>query len=173
MQTPLRQVDPWRFLDPSMARDIEARIAAHPGHPPIPWTPVTKPLAASKVALLTTAGVSMKGDRRFDMERERQRPTWGDPTFRRIRSNATAADVEVNHLHINTLFIRRDLNVALPLDSLRELVREGIVGAMADTHYSTMGYQGNSTKVLEQETAPAIAAAMKSEEVDLALLAPV
>jgi hypothetical protein len=44
---------------------------------------------------------------------------------------------------------------------------------MADTHYSTMGYQGNSTKVLEQETAPAIAAAMKSEEVDLALLAPV
>jgi len=156
-----------------MARDIEARIAAHPGHPPIPWTPVTKTLAASRVALLTTAGVSMKGDAPFDMESERRRPTWGDPSFRRIRSDATAADVEVNHLHINTLFIRRDLNVALPLDRLRELAREGIVGAMADTHYSTMGYQGNSTKVLEEETAPAIAAAMKSEEVDLVLLAPV
>jgi D-proline reductase (dithiol) PrdB len=125
------------------------------------------------VALLTTAGVSMKGDPPFDMESEHQRPSWGDPTFRRIRSHATAADVEVNHLHINTLFIRRDLNVALPLDRLRELVREGVVGAMAGTHYSTMGYQGNTTKVLETETAPAIAAAMRSEEVDLALLTPV
>lgn len=168
-----REVDPWRFLDPAMGKDIAERIAAHPLHPPIPWTPVTKRLAASKVALLTTAGVSMKGDRPFDMESERKRPTWGDPSFRRIRSDATAADVEVNHLHIETAFICSDLDVALPLDRLRELVGEGVVGAMADTHYSTMGYQGSSTKVLETETAPAIAAAMKSEEVDLALLAPV
>ena len=107
------------------------------------------------------------------MESERRHPTWGDPTFRRIRSDATAADVEVNHLHINTVFIRRDLNVALPLDRLRELVKEGVVGATADTHYSTMGYQGSSTKVLESETAPAIAAAMIEESVDVALLAPV
>jgi D-proline reductase (dithiol) PrdB len=168
-----REVDPWRFLDPAMARDMAARIAAHPEHPPIPWTPVVRPLAASKVALLTTAGVSMKGDTPFDLESERKRPTWGDPSFRRISSHATAADVEVNHLHIETIFIRRDLNVALPLDRLRELVREGTVGSMADAHYSTMGYQGSSTKVLERETAPAIAAAMRSEEVDLALLAPV
>ena len=44
---------------------------------------------------------------------------------------------------------------------------------MADTHYSIMGYQGNDTSTLEKESAPEIAAAMKSEEVDLALLAPV
>lgn len=134
---------------------------------------MTKPLARSRVALLSTAGISMKGDRPFDMEGERKRPTWGDPSFRRIRRDATPADVEVNHLHIETGFVRRDLDVALPLARLRELVEEGVVGAMADTHYSTMGYQGSSTKVLEAETAPAIAAAMKREEVDLALLAPV
>ena len=67
----------------------------------------------------------------------------------------------------------RDINVALPLDRLRELVAQGVVGSMADTHYSTMGYQGSDTRVLENETAPAIAEAMRSEEVDLALLAPV
>ena len=44
---------------------------------------------------------------------------------------------------------------------------------MADTHYSTMGYQGSDTTVLETESAPAIAKAMASEEVDLAILAPV
>jgi hypothetical protein len=36
-----------------------------------------------------------------------------------------------------------------------------------------MGYQGNDTSILEKETAPAIAKAMRSEEVDLAILAPV
>jgi D-proline reductase (dithiol) PrdB len=169
----MREVDPARFLDAAAAASLATRIAAQPPHPPIPWTPVRKPLAESRVALLSTAGISMRGDAPFDLESERRHPTWGDPTFRRIAADATAADVEVSHLHIDTAFIRRDLNVALPLDRLRELVRDGVVGAMAATHYSTMGYQGSSTRVLEDETAPAIAAAMRSEEVDLALLAPV
>jgi hypothetical protein len=47
------------------------------------------------------------------------------------------------------------------------------VGALAETHYSTMGYQGNDTSLQEQTSAPEIAARMKSEQVDLALLAPV
>ena len=81
--------------------------------------------------------------------------------------------MEVDHLHIDTGYARRDLNVALPLDRLRELVAAGQVGAMAETHYSVMGYQGNDPSRLENESAPAIAEAMKSEEVDLALLAPV
>jgi len=59
------------------------------------------------------------------------------------------------------------------LDRLRELVAEGAVGAIAESHYSIMGYQGNDTTELEGVSAPAIAEAMKSEEVDLALLAPV
>ncbi len=118
-----------------------------PPHPPIPWAAVAKPLSESKVALLITAGISMKGDSPFDMESERRHPTWGDPTFRRILSHATAADVEVNHLHINTVFIRRDLNVALPLDRLRELVREGVVGvggrhALLDHGLSGIEHQG-------------------------------
>ncbi|RMF25153.1 MAG: hypothetical protein D6760_01675 [Deltaproteobacteria bacterium] len=67
----------------------------------------------------------------------------------------------------------RDLNVALPLDRLRELVAEGVVGEMATAHYSIMGYQGNDTSILENESAPAIAEAMLDEHVDLAVLAPV
>ncbi len=63
--------------------------------------------------------------------------------------------------------------MALPLDRLREQVAEGRVGAMADTHYSIMGFQGNDPSVLVEQSAPEIAAAMQSEEVDLALLAPV
>jgi len=169
----MREVDPWRFTGSFLQRVLGAAIPDTPSHEPIPWTPVAKPLADSKLALLSTAGISMRGDERFDMEGERRRPTWGDPSWRPLRADATSATVEVDHLHIDTGYARRDLNVALPLDRLRELVAAGEVGAMADTHYSVMGYQGSDPSQLVDESAPAIAEAMRSEEVDLALLAPV
>ncbi len=115
----------------------------------------------------------MRGDEPFDMDGERKRPTWGDPSWRRLRSDAIGSTIRANHLHIDTGYIERDLNVALPLDCLRELVAAGEIGAVADTHYSIMGFQGNDRNVLENESGPAIAEAMRSEEVDLALLTPV
>jgi D-proline reductase (dithiol) PrdB len=168
-----REVDPWRFAGGFLQRVLSASIPDAPGHGPIPWAPVTKPRAESRVALLSTAGLSMKGDAPFDMEMERRNPLRGDPSWRAIRADATSGRVDANHLHIDTGYIERDLNVALPLDRLRALTDEGFVGSMADTHYATMGYQGNDTRVLEQKSAPEIAARMRSEQVDLALLAPV
>ena len=50
---------------------------------------------------------------------------------------------------------------------------EGLAEACGVTHYSTMGYQGNDATTQARDSAPAIAASMKREEVDLALLAPV
>lgn len=171
--TSARRVDPWRFAGSFLKSVLSQAIPDEPAHPDIPWTPVTKPLSASKVALLTTAGVSMRDDAPFDMEMERRRPTRGDPSWRRLRADATSDTIVANHLHIDTGYIERDLNVALPLDRLRSLVEEGVVGAIADSHYSIMGYQGNDSSTLEAKSAPEIAAAMRSEEVDLALLAPV
>jgi hypothetical protein len=170
---PARTVDPWRFAGSFLQKVLSSRIPAEPAHPPIPWAPVTKPLRESRVALLSTAGLSMKGDPPFDMELERRNPMRGDPSWRRLRADATAAAIEANHLHIDTGYVLRDLNVALPVDRLRELVAAGEVGASAPSHYSIMGYQGNDTTALERQSAPEIAAAMRSEEVDLALLAPV
>jgi D-proline reductase (dithiol) PrdB len=168
-----REVDSWRFAG-SFLRDILSRsIPDVPSHGEIPWSPFTKPLNEAKVALLSTAGISMKGDAPFDMEYERQNPTRGDSSFRRLRADATGDTIEANHLHIDTSYIERDLNVALPLDRLRELVADGHVHSMAETHYSIMGFQGADSSRLENESAPAIAEIMKSEEVDLALLTPV
>jgi D-proline reductase (dithiol) PrdB len=146
----MREVDPWRFTGGFLSKVLSARIPDEPTHAEIPWAEARKPLAESKLALLSTAGLSMRGDAPFDMEMERKQPTRGDPSWRRLRSDATSATVEV-----------------------RELVAEGVVGALADSHYSIMGYQGNDSSTLENESAPQIAAAMQSEEVDLALLAPV
>lgn len=168
-----REVDPWRFAGRFIAGALGGAIPAEPAHPPIPWTPVGKPLAECKVALLSTSGLSMRGDPPFDMDYERRNPTRGDASWRRLRAGAGAGDIVANHLHIDTSYVERDPGVALPLASLHELAREGRIGAVAESHYSVMGYQGNDASTLERESAPAIAAAMGSEEVDLVLLAPV
>lgn len=152
---------------------ISERIEAEKAVEDFPWTPISKPLAEAKVALLTTAGVSMRGDPPFDMEGERKRPTWGDPSWRGIRADASGQDVEINHLHIDTDYAKRDLNVALPVDRLRELVKNGTVGAAAERHYSIMGFQGNDPMRVVRESAAEIAASLQDEGVDILALAPV
>jgi D-proline reductase (dithiol) PrdB len=169
---PAREVDSWRFLPPRLARLLQARVEAAPRVTTIPWTPLPVSLATARVALVTTAGISCRPDPPFDMDGERAKPMWGDPSWRRIPATATEADVEVNHLHIDTAYIRRDLDIALPLRRLAELVGEGQVGAVAPSHYSVMGYQLDQTAQLA-ESAPAIAAAMRAERVHGAVLAPV
>ncbi len=168
-----REVDPWRFAGGFLKNVLSGAIPEQPSHAEIPWTRVRKPLSESKIALLTTAGISMKDDAPFDMDYERKNPTRGDSSFRKLRGGATAQDIVANHLHIDTSYIERDLNVALPLARLDALVAAGEVGASAPTHYSIMGFQGNDSSKLENESAPAIAEALISEEVDLFLLAPV
>ncbi len=168
-----REVDPWRFAGAFLKNVLGGQIPDAPFAGEIPFTPVTKPLSECKVALLTTAGVSMRDDEPFDMEYERQNPTRGDSSYRKLRGVASANDIEANHLHIDTGYIERDLNVALPIARLGELVEEGVVGSAAQTHYSIMGFQGNDSSKLEKESAPEIAKSLLSEEVDLFLLAPV
>ena len=171
--TATRELDPWRVAGKFLKNVLGGQIPDQPSHGEIPWTPVSKPLAESKVALLSTAGISMQGDEPFDMEGERKRPTWGDPSWRALRADATGETTRANHLHIDTGYIRKDINVALPLDRLRELAAAGEVGVVADTHYSVMGFQGADSSTLENVSGPEIASSMLAQQVDLALLAPV
>lgn len=168
-----REVDPWRFTGSFLTRVLSAGIPDEPRYAEIPWSPLGKPLSECRVALLSTAGISARGEPPFDMEFERKNPTRGDSSWRALPADASSDSVEVNHLHIDTSYARRDLNVVLPLDRLRELAEAGEIGSVANHHYSIMGYQGNDSTRLIGESAPAIARLMQSDEVDLALLAPV
>jgi D-proline reductase (dithiol) PrdB len=164
-------IDSYRFLD-FASRQIMKAWAAREEPGVIPFTPLAKPLSECTVALLTTAGVARNDDRPFDRERERRDPWWGDPTFRRIPLGTTEKDVRLYHLHIDPRFGESDLDVVLPMRRLAELAREGVVGRPAPTHYSTMGYILEPTELLAT-TAPAIAAGMRDERVDAAVLVPV
>lgn len=165
-------VDSYKFLNPIQVATIKGLIARQTPPDEIPWTPLKKPLQESVFTLVTTAGISMKGETPFDMETERRNPFWGDPSLRLIRKDATERDVEVNHLHIETRFISEDLNCALPLGRFRELAGAGEIGGMAEHAYSIMGYILDPKELLEV-TAPAMVRQMKAEGVDAALFAPV
>ena len=164
-------VNGFRFLPPSLSawfsKDIPS--ADFSGH--IPWTPLKKPLKETTFALMTSAGISFNTDPPFDVEREKREPAWGDPSSREIPSTATEADINVNHLHINTDYIKQDLNVMLPLARFREFAEEGTIGGLAPTSYSFYGFQMDP-KVLLEETMPKVASKMKSEGVDAVLLTP-
>jgi len=165
-------IDSYRFLDFATRQIIKAWVGREARERrPIPWTPMTKPLAECTVALVTTAGVAGKDDEPFDQDSERANPWWGDPTHRTIPQTATEKDVALHHLHIDRRFGEQDLDVVLPMRRLAELAAQGIVRRPADSHYSIMGYQLR-TGVLERETAPAIAREMRAQGVDAAALVP-
>jgi len=166
------ECDPYRFLEPALAELLRANVRYEEMASEIPWTPVSKPLAESRISLVSTAGLSMKGDEPFDMEGERRRPSWGDPSWRRLERGVTSKSVQAHHLHIDTSHLLADLDVCFPVPLLRELESEGSIGEAAPSHYSIMGFQGPDLRRL-QPSCREIAEAMVAEEVDLALLVPV
>ena len=67
----------------------------------IPWTPMTRPLNQSKVALVSTAGIARIDDIPFDQQGEYRNPWWGDPSYRVISRESTEKDVKLYHMHID------------------------------------------------------------------------
>jgi D-proline reductase (dithiol) PrdB len=137
-----------------------------------PWTPLTKKLSDCTVTLVSSAGIHVKGDVPFDLERERRELTWGDPTHREIPRSAGQDDVEYTHMHIDTGFLEKDRNVAWPVDIFKDYEGEAKIGRLADTLYSIYGYVPNYNPLLKK-TAPKMIARMKEEGVDAVFLFPV
>jgi hypothetical protein len=92
------------------------------------------------VALVSSAGIARHDQPPFDQELERRDPWWSDQSWRPIPTGTSEADVGIYHLHIDPRFGHQDLDCVLPLRRLQELCADGIVGEVAATHYSFMGY---------------------------------
>lgn len=165
------EVNGFRFMPPSLGAWIGKDIPKEEYQGDIPWTPLQKPIEQTRFTLMTTAGISMKSDPPFNIEREKQEPAWGDPTFREIPNTAIESDIDVSHLHINTDYIYQDLNVMLPLARFREFEFDGIIGSLTPTCYSYYGFQMDP-KVLLEETMPKVALKMLSEGVEAVVLTP-
>jgi D-proline reductase (dithiol) PrdB len=171
MEQQERIVDGFRFLPPSLKAWLRTSIPEEEFKGPIPWTPMSKPLRQTTLALVTSAGISLKTDPPFDMEREKREPLWGERSFRMIPRGATEKDIEVNHLHINTTYIKQDINVILPLARMAEFEQEKFIGRLAPTAYSFYGFQWQNNDFLKEAIEP-ISKKMKLEGVEAVLLTP-
>jgi D-proline reductase (dithiol) PrdB len=130
-----------------------------------------KLLSQTTLALVTSAGISLKSDPPFDMEREKKDPLWGDRSFRLIPRETTEKEIDVNHLHINTNLVKQDINVILPLARMAEFEEGKIIGRLAPTAYSFYGFQWQNTDFLKEAIEP-ISGKMKLEGVEAVLLTP-
>lgn len=166
-----KKVDGFRFLPPGLKAWIKTFIPDEDFKGYIPWTPMAKPLNQTTIALVTSAGISLKTDPPFDMEREKREAVWGDRSYRAIPRGTTEKDIDVNHLHINTNYIKQDINVILPLARLVEFEQEKIIGRVAPTAYSFYGFQWQSTDFLKEAIEP-ISKNMKLEGVEAVLMTP-
>jgi hypothetical protein len=165
-------VDSYKYLPRSFRPLYEGR-GPFPGEEKPVWAPFEKRLAASRIALLTSAGMYRKGSQAsFDLEHEQTHPDWGDPTWRSIHALTTPEDIAVAHLHINDEDLLADPEIALPVRGLGALVAEGVVGAAVANHVAVMGFQDRRLKEWHRTTAPEIADHLRAEGADALVLAP-
>jgi hypothetical protein len=159
------------FMDFSVRRVARA-WSARECQDDIPWAALARPLSAARIALVTSAGVARTDDRPFDQAIEQRDPWWSDQSYRVIPDGTTKEQIRLYHLHINCHYGEQDLDVVLPLRRLHELQGHGLVGAVAPSHYSFMGYV-LQPRDLVHVTAEEIARRMHAEQVDAAVLVPV
>ena len=132
----------------------------------VSWSPPEKPLAASRVALLSTGGIRLRSQAPYEVDCELADAAWNE-----IPREAGPGDFAIDHEHYNHADADRDVNCMLPVERLRELALSGEVGGVAPRHVGLMGCISDPGELL-RETAPRVAAMLRSDGVDLVLLTP-
>ncbi len=121
------------------------------------------PLSERRVAIVSSAALIHRGDKPFP---------FGSGEYRAVPSEWNNNDILISHVSINfdRAGFQRDINVVYPIDRLREFAAEGVIGSVADTHYTVMGSTDPATMV---EAAGGIAAALLADGCDAVVLTPV
>lgn len=122
------------------------------------------PLAERRVALVTSAGLHRTDDHAFRAI---------DLSYRVIPGSVRADELTMTHssVHFDRTGFREDVNVVFPIDRLRELEGEGVIGSVADYHYSLMGAGWLPHQI--EPTMRELADQLRGDEVDAVCLVPV
>jgi D-proline reductase (dithiol) PrdB len=135
----------------------------------LPGATLAKPLAESRIAIVTTAALHRPDQRAFD-----ESVKGGDWSYRELPLDVDLASLRVAHKSdaFDHTGVERDKNLALPLDRLRELAAADEIGQPAPRHFSFMGSIPAPGRMMDQ-TAPEVAAKLREDGVDAVLLTPV
>jgi D-proline reductase (dithiol) PrdB len=121
------------------------------------------PLAHRRVAIVSSAALIQRGDQPFP---------FGSAECRFLPASVPTGDILISHVSINfdRTGFQRDVNVVYPIDRLRELAAEGVIGGVAETHFTVMG---STDPAGMMEAADQIAGQLRQERIDAVLLSPV
>ena len=121
------------------------------------------PLSGRRVAIVSSAALIHRGDKPF---------AFGSGEYRTVPGTWDNADILMSHVSINydRAGFQRDINVVYPIDRLRDLAAEAVIGSVAAAHFTVMGSTDPATMV---DAADGIAAAMHADRVNAVVLAPV
>lgn len=123
-------------------------------------------LTSSRLILISSAGGYLPDSQSpFDASN-----LLGDYTIRFFSPDTPYDQLAFAHEHYDHTAVNADPQVLLPLDHLREMVREGKIGALTRV-VSFMGYQPDVSRLLD-ETVPVILHAVQEEQANAALLVP-
>ena len=167
-------IDSFKYVPRAMARKTQDDAREVQKIDPVPFTPLTKPVRECRFALLTSAGIRLKSDTPFDIERELREPTWGDPGYRVLPKDVTQAEIAADHLHTNNDILLADVNTVFPIHRMQDLAAAGEIGSLAEEHYSFMGYQSDPVNIVpwRDQYGPEVVERMKRDHVDAVLLTP-
>ena len=80
--------------------------------------------------------------------------------------------LKIWHTHFDIAAAEADINVVYPIERLKELAAEGVIGRVAPRHVSFMGYFSNAFR-MRDEVVPLVVEALQADRVDAAVLVPV
>lgn len=141
---------------------LEAQAVAEYDASPV--TALSVPVSRARVGLVTSAGLNLRSQEPFRRE---------DPSFRVLPAGTPEADILQSHSSIgfDRTAAARDLNVSYPVDRLRELVEQGIIGDLGPRFVSFMGAQTDPEATLA-DSAEQVADLLLADGVDIVVLTP-
>jgi len=130
-------------------------------------------LRTSRLMLISSAGVYLRAKPRLA---QHQQPfdaanPLGDYSVRLLPSSTPLDALAIAHDHYDHAAVNQDPQVLIPLRHLEDLVAEGVIGELATSMVSFMGYQPDVTQVIDETIAATLQAA-QAEGVRAALLVP-
>lgn len=134
----------------------------NPGPPP--WSPLKKPVSECRVSLIASGGIYVRGQPAFHHK--------DDLSVRIIDSSTPTSELRATHFAYDLTDARADPNVVFPIDTLRQLQREGVIGGLAKHFYAFMGGIYSARKVRDV-LAKVLLERIKQDRPDLVLLVPV
>jgi D-proline reductase (dithiol) PrdB len=177
-------------VEPLIGRFIEWQRRAYAGHldrkakfayDDTPFTLLTRPLAESRVALISSSGHFVDGDdpqpfgepamTQAEAEARISEFLRAEPTLSTIPVDTAPEQLRARHGGYPIAAVHADHQVALPLEHLRAAQARGLFRELAPDAYSFVG--AASQLRLRDKVAPTWTEMLRAAEVDLVLLVPV